>query len=123
MELRTKAKFAAVALIAMDPSRIGIGQRGRRCIRGNRLLNQEIARPEPRCPQIGVTCQSVHVEDAYWTDQPLTLTAFFPRLNSSIKSLRNGAPALPPPPNIWLMTRSADDCPNVEIALATRSEY
>ncbi|HEX5889038.1 MAG TPA: hypothetical protein VFY61_10055, partial [Pyrinomonadaceae bacterium] len=35
---------------------------------------------------------------AYWTDQPLRFNGVEPLLNISMKSFRNGAFALPPPP-------------------------
>ena len=37
---------------------------------------------------------------AYCTDQPARFTGVLPALKISMKSLRNGAPAFPPPPKI-----------------------
>ena len=37
-------------------------------------------------------------------DQLVKLTLAVPRLKISIKSFRKGAPELPPPPKIWVMT-------------------
>lgn len=46
----------------------------------------------------GVTDQVEAVALAYCTDQPARSTGESPRLKISIKSFRNGALALPPPP-------------------------
>ncbi len=59
-------------------------------------------------PVSGVTCQLVPVADAYWTLQPDRSTAALPSLASSMKSLVNVAPELPPPPYTWLITTSGD---------------
>src|SRR5690606_40367914 len=55
-------------------------------------------------PDSVVTCQLVPEDEAYCTDQPSTLTASTPLLCSSMKSLFQVAPALPPPPYTWLIT-------------------
>jgi len=49
-------------------------------------------------PNRFVICQVVPAEDAYCTDQPVTVTAAAPRLKSSMKSFFSVAPELPPPP-------------------------
>ncbi|GGK93100.1 hypothetical protein GCM10007964_39500 [Sphaerisporangium melleum] len=46
----------------------------------------------------------VPVALAYCRDHPSRETSEPPRLNSSTKSLVNGAPVLPPPPYTWLIT-------------------
>jgi len=51
-----------------------------------------------------VTDQVAVVALAYCTDQPVRFTAVLPALKISMKSLRKGAPELPPPPKTWLMT-------------------
>ena len=45
-----------------------------------------------------VRCQVVPAVDVYCTDQPDKLTDDALRLNSSMKSFLNVAPAFPPPP-------------------------
>ena len=55
-----------------------------------------------------VTCHAVPVDEAYWTDQPLTSTAAELLFVSSMKSFVYGAPLLPPPPYTSVMTTSAD---------------
>src|SRR5215213_7580185 len=52
----------------------------------------------------GVTDHVEAVALAYCTDQPLRFTGALPALKISMKSLRNGAPELPPPPKTWLIT-------------------
>src|SRR4051794_36787958 len=59
-------------------------------------------------PLSAVACQLVPADAAYWTLQPDRSTAAPPRLESSMKSLVNVAPALPPPPYTWLITTSGD---------------
>jgi len=49
-------------------------------------------------PASAVLDAVVPVEDQYCTLQPARLTGAVPRLNSSTKSLRSGAPEFPPPP-------------------------
>src|SRR5438105_394457 len=43
---------------------------------------------------------------AYWTDMPPSGIGALPRLKTSMKSFLSCAPALPPPPYTWLITRS-----------------
>ena len=47
----------------------------------------------------------VPVALAYWIDMPLRDSETVPRLKSSTKSCVYDAPAFPPPPYTWLMTR------------------
>ena len=56
----------------------------------------------------GVTDQVDDVAPAYCTDQPVRSIGVVPRLKSSMKSLRNGALVLPPPPKIWEITIAGD---------------
>src|SRR5690606_24752361 len=62
-------------------------------------------------PDSVVTCQLEPAAEAYWTDQPSTLTALVPLLCSSMKSLFQVAPELPPPPYTWLITTCACAAP------------
>jgi len=69
----------------------------------------------------GVTCHVLPVAEAYCTDQPLTETGAEVGLYSSMKSLRNVAPALPPPPYTWLITRLVDTvCGATSVAAGPR---
>ena len=52
----------------------------------------------------GVTDQVEAVALAYWTDQPVRSAGELPLLKISMKSLRKGAFALPPPPKTWEIT-------------------
>src|SRR5690242_13367032 len=62
-------------------------------------------------PLRAVACQLVPAAEAYWTLQPLRSTSTVPLLASSMKSLVNVAPELPPPPYTWLITTSGDAAP------------
>jgi hypothetical protein len=70
-------------------------------------------------PLIVVGFQLLPVEDAYCTDQLETVTGAEVGLKSSMKSLRQVAPALPPAPYIWLMTRCDTPAPGVPVAVGS----
>src|SRR5678815_2230956 len=55
-----------------------------------------------------VTDQLDPADEAYWIDMPARLTVLLPRFRISTKSRMYVAPAFPPPPYTWLMTRFGD---------------
>src|SRR5260370_40292024 len=54
--------------------------------------------------QSAVVDQLAAEAEAYCTDQPVMSVVVVPRLNSSMKSFLYGAPEVPPPPKILLIT-------------------
>ena len=102
----TSATLPALADIAMVPETSGVGIGAP--FPAPAPSWTRYAAPGAMLPVSLVTCQVAPVDDAYWTDQPLTSTGELPLLVSSTKSFVYGAPLLPPPPYTSVMTTSGE---------------
>ena len=104
VEFLTSTTLPEPAAIAIVPVASGAGSNDAIAAARTFLDRDNTVRAASVIDVSGVTDHVDAVALAYCTDQPLRLTGEFPALKISMKSFRNGAPELPPPPKIWLIT-------------------